>query len=58
MNTAMAIAAKANKGPDKPTHGSTNKGAIAGPMIVPSPNDDVSADKAETRAARRVREAR
>ena len=50
--------AKANKGPGNPTKGSTNKGAIAGPMIVPSPNEEDKADSAATRPLRRVFDAR
>ena len=57
-NTASAISAKANKGPGSPTKGRTNKGASAGPTMVPSPKLDDSADKAVTRAERRVFEAR
>ena len=53
-----AILIEASKGPARPTTGSTNRGAIAGPMIVPSPNDDDSADSAATRPLRRVLEAR
>ena len=56
--THNAISAKANNGPASPTTGSTNKGATAGPMIVPSPNDDDKADSAATRPLRRVLEAR
>jgi hypothetical protein len=52
------MAANPNKGPDKPTSGSTNNGATAGPMIVPRPNEDDNADKAATRPLRRVFEAR
>ena len=38
--------------------GSTNNGATAGPMIVPRPNDEDSADSAATRPLRRVFDAR
>ena len=53
-----AISEKANKGPASPTMGSTNKGATAGPMIVPSPNEEESAERAATRPLRRVFAAR
>ena len=53
----MAIAAKTNSGPDRPTNGSTNKGARAGPTIVPRLKLLDSADSASTRAVRRVLEA-
>ena len=56
--TPSAISAKANNGPGKPMNGSTNKGASAGPKMVPSPNDEDSDDSAATRPERRVREAR
>ena len=53
--TAAPIAANANTGPDRPTNGSTSKGASAGPTIVPSPNDEASVDSAPVRSARVVR---
>ena len=58
MKMTPAIAAKANKGPDRPTSGSTNKGATAGPIIVPRPNDEDSAYSAATRPLRLVLDAR
>ena len=58
MKTSRPIAAKANSGPGRPTNGSTNSGASAGPMIVPRPNDDDKAESAATRPLRRVFEAR
>ena len=58
VTTISPIRAKANNGPASPTSGSTNKGAIAGPMIVPSPKEDDNADKAVTRPLRRVLDAR
>ena len=54
----VPMMAKANNGPGRPIPGSTNNGASAGPRIVPSPNDEASADKALTRDERRVRDAR
>ena len=56
--TSRPMMAKPNKGPGKPTSGRTNIGAMAGPMMVPRPKDEASADKALTRAERRVFEAR
>ena len=53
-----AMSAKANRGPARPTSGSTNNGATAGPMMVPRPNEEDSADSAATRPLRRVLEAR
>jgi hypothetical protein len=58
VTTVIAIAAKANSGPARPTTGNTNNGATAGPMIVPRPNEDDSADSAATRPLRRVLDAR
>ena len=42
---AMPIAAKANRGPDRPRSGSTNSGASAGPTMVPRLKLLDSADK-------------
>ena len=53
-----AMTANANNGPERPTNGSTNKGASAGPMIVPRPNDEDSDDSAATRPLRLVFDAR
>ena len=58
MTTASAIPAKANNGPASPSKGRTNKGATAGPMIVPRPNDEDKAESAATRPLRRVFDAR
>src|SRR3954465_8594749 len=58
MTTARPISEKANSGPARPTSGSTNKGATAGPMIVPRPNEEDKAESAATRPPRRVRDAR
>ena len=56
--TAIAMAANANNGPASPSGANTNSGAVAGPMMVPRPNDEDSADNAATRPLRRVRDAR
>src|SRR5688500_15005849 len=46
--TSSPIAEKANSGPGRPIKGRTNKGASAGPMIVPRPNEEDSAESAAT----------
>ena len=55
---ARQIAANTNSGPARPTNGKTNRGASAGPTMVPRLKLLDKADSASTRELRRVREAR
>jgi hypothetical protein len=45
------------RGAERPSGAKMNRGAIAGPMIVPRPNEEASKESALVRAAPSVRDA-
>ena len=49
--------AKTIRGADRPSGGKMKSGAMAGPMIVPRPNEEAKAASAPVRAAPSVRAA-
>src|SRR3546814_19798302 len=57
QSVAAAITAKAKSGPERVTHGSTQKGATAGPTLVPSPHAEASTDSEAVRSSALVRAA-
>ena len=56
-STKMAMTAKANNGPARPSAPMMNSGATAGPRMVPSPNAEDRVDSALVRSASLVRAA-
>ena len=56
-STIAPIPAKTMSGADRPSGGKMNRGAIAGPMIVPSPKEEASSASAPVRACPSVRAA-